>query len=121
MIRKPEATAKAKELIRIIEQSYSDKLISTVLRLEVLAVQQDPQAADYFDGRLIVQRYSRYAHVPSDIKNDSKRHAHARQFQDVSPRYHHIARSTLMIIVLCTIYTSSKSWIVDLHAGLWTI
>jgi hypothetical protein len=48
MLKTPEAVDKAKHIVGIIDHSYSDKLIGTLLKLEVLSNEQSPNAADYF-------------------------------------------------------------------------
>lgn len=51
MTKTADAMEKARHIVAVIDHSYSDKLITTLLRLEVLATEQEPSPTAYFDGK----------------------------------------------------------------------
>lgn len=49
-IQTPESLDKARNLISLVDHDYSDKVVSTLLRLEVFAHEQAPVPGEYFEG-----------------------------------------------------------------------
>jgi hypothetical protein len=57
MTRTPEAMKSAWNYVDVVENSYADKLIAPLLRLEMIGMEAKPEAADYFNGMLSMPKH----------------------------------------------------------------
>lgn len=85
MVKSDEAIAQARHLVEAVEHSYSDKLVTTMLKLEVLSMEKEPQPVEYYDGKracfIFICIVS--ANPSSCDSHDSHHHADPFELQDV--------------------------------------
>ena len=50
-LKTSDAITKAKQLLGVLDQSFPDKLVTALLRLEVVGIEREPDPAAYFEGK----------------------------------------------------------------------